>query len=255
MCQFADLTAIDRRLYRGSHGAAARAIMALAVGPVRAVAEYIRDNNFDVDEQLRGEVFAYFRRALAQPGGQVDPPGAPRGEPFVHVPGTTLAEQLGRLLQLPHVAANVFTAFERVLYEPGAQVNAPRTDRLLESVSRNPRVAILYAYGIDPNGWFQHQTVTPWRGRANQDAFVAVLPETRGLDAQEAVRLVPGIAAPNGLTVEEMRRRMERDDEVLLTDAVPTEMVVPLPPFDDRDSEQTLTQAAAELVRAEVASW
>ena len=255
MSRFSDLKAIDGKQYRGSHGAASMATMALAVGPVRAVAEFIRDNSLDVAVPLRNQVFAFFRRALTQPNGPVETPGAPPGQVHVHVPGTTLAEQIDRLLQLPGVAANVFTAFEHVLYEPEAQVNTPRTARLLESVSRNPQVAILYAYGIDPDGWFDHQRVTPWRGSANQDGFVAVLPETQGLDERTALQRVQNIAAPNGLNVDEARRRMTRDAEVLLTGAVPRDTIVDLPAFDEQDQEKSLEKAAERLVQAGAASW
>jgi len=76
---FEDLLASGRRLYRGSHGAPSRATMALAVGPVRAVAEFIRDGSLDVDPPLRDRVFAYFHRALTQLNEPVVAPGAPRG--------------------------------------------------------------------------------------------------------------------------------------------------------------------------------
>lgn len=252
---FAGLLASGRRLYRGSHGAPSRATMALAVGPVRAVAEFIRDGDLDVDPQLRDEVFAYFRRALTQPTGTVEVAGAPRGQMLVHVPGQTLAQRIDFLLQIPGVARNVFSTFEHVLYEPEAQINAPRTARLLESVSRDPRIAILYAYGIDPDAWFDHHALRFWRGTANQDAFVAVLPDMRGLDQQTALRFVRSIAAPDGLSVDEARRRMERDSEVLLIEAGPPTSVVDLPAFDEPRGGESLDRAAEALANGGVAIW
>lgn len=253
---FADLLASGRRLYRGSHGAPSRATMALAVGPVRAVAEFICSEELDVDPHLRDEVFAYFRRALTQPNEPVVAPEAPQGQMLAHVPGQTLAQRIDFLLQNPRVARNVLSAFEHVLYEPEAQVNAPRTARLLESVSQAPRIAILYAYGIDPDAWLDQQVLRFWRGTANQDAFVAALPETRGLQEHTALQRVQSIAAPSGLTIEEARRRMARDSEVLLIDAVPPECEpTDLPAFDHRNIQGSLDQAANALVSSGVATW
>lgn len=255
MRRFADLLAAGRRLYRGSHGAPSRATMALAVGPVRAVAEFICNENLDVAPQLRDEVFAYFRRALTQPSGTVEVAGAPQGEVLAHVPGQTLAQRIDFLLQIPGVARNVFSAFEHVLYEPEAQINAPRTARLLESVSRDPRIAILYAYGIDPEAWFDHQVFRFWRGTVNQDAFVAILPESRGLDENTALQYVRNIAAPDGLTIDEARRRMIRDSEILLIDAVSPTRIVDLPEFDEHRGAESLDRAAEALVSEGVATW
>ncbi len=253
---FADLRASDRRLYRGSHGAASRATIALAVGPVRGVAQFIRDGELDVDPQLRDNVFAYFRRALTQPAGTIEVVGAPQGHAQVHIPDGTLAQRIDFLLRLPGVARNVFSAFEHVLYEPDAQVNSPRTARLLESVSRDPRIAILYAYGLDPDAWVDHQEILPWRDQANTGAFLAVLPERRGLDANTALRRLQNIAAPKGLTIDEALRRMTRDSEVLLIDAVPPEDdPIDLPSFNEQKRHESLDDAADALVRAGVAAW
>lgn len=252
---FANLRATGGRLYRGSHGAPSRATMTLAVGPVRALAEFIRDGNHDVAQQLRDAVLMYFRRALTQPTGATDVAGAPQGHAHVHIPNGTLAQRLDFLLQIPGMARNVFSAFEHVLYEPDAQVNAPRTARLLESVSRDPRIAVLYAYGLDPDVWFDHQIALPWRGSANRDAFVAVLPGSRGLDENTALGRVQNIAAPDGLTVDEARRRMQRDSEILLIDAIPPTQVVELPAFDEQRSEDSLALAAEALANEGVATW
>jgi len=234
MSTFDRMQRLRSHLYRGSHGAPAEAIMTFAVGPVRAVAEHIINAGFDVVASVRDDATEFFLRAIA-------------GAPNVSLPGSTLANRLARLLQLPGTAANPFTVFEHVLYEPQAQINSPRTSLLLESVSENPQVAVLYAYGVHPDPWFENRQITFWRGSRNAQAFVAVLPASTGVPANQTLKRIQNIEGTGGLTVAEAQRRMQRDGEVLLASAVQPRRIVRLPPFDVNDPLGSLDQAAGRL--------
>ncbi len=242
MCDFNNITRCGYYLYRGSHGDEAKEIMSCAVGPVRKVAAFIVGNDLNVDNALLDNIYKFFVTAL-QPvnSGEIN---------NVYAPGNALANKLGRLLQNPALAPNQFTVFEHVLYEPEGQINSYRTSRLLESVSKDPRVAILYAYGIDPDFWFDNNRVQFSDDQPNSEAFVAVLARAQDSPLAE-VNTMSNIFASN-LTTEEARRRIDRDQEVLLEDAETPSQIIDLPDFDIAKPLDSLNQAATELVNKRV---
>lgn len=256
MNDFNELCRTQALYYRGSSRKLARAIMSLAVGPVRAVAMFIRDNRHDVPPPEREAAYTFFQRAVTMPGGPLNVAGAPSGTPYVAAPAATLAARLATLLSIPGLSWNPFTVFEHVLYEPEAQINLPRTSRLLESVTSDPRTAILYAHGIQPDPWWDRQEIVFQDNRPpNSDAFVAVLPESKCVDAKSMLGRIQNVATPNGLTPQEAERRVKRDSESLLATAVPPRTIINLPSFDVSNPNGALAAAASTLVNAGVAGW
>lgn len=155
------------------------------------------------------------------------------------------------MLQFPPVASNVLSALEHVLWE--TPVNSPWTSRNLESTSKSPQTAILYAYGIDPEAWHQTQTVIFHSGRPNTDAFVAVIERPHDDElTQIAVSTFMGIVAEGTFTEADARHRVRRDQEVLLSEVAPVAKIVPLPAFDTGHPIISLNNAAQALRSAGV---
>lgn len=241
MSSFDELQRLDNALYRGSDGAVANAIMHVAVGPARQVAEYIENTRADIEAACQDASVRFFWQAIT-------------GQPLQpHVPGGTLADRVGFILKTSRLTGNVFTPFERVIYEPEGQVNSVRTGRLLESVSENPQVAILYAYGVNPDPWFDAGKCEFWGNGPNADAFVAILPPSKGLSADVALGMVRNIAGVGPLTPDEAKRRMARDSEVLLTSAVVPQKIVQLPALYEKKPLKSLDAAADALRHKHVA--
>jgi len=255
MSDFENLSRNGGSYYRGSYGQEANAIMSMAVGPIRSVAKYFRDNDLDVCDAVRTKVVRLFNKAIIQPNGPLIVQGAPQGEIHVSAPGHSFADQLDTLLKRPQSSQNLFTIFEHVLYEPEAQLNSHRTSRLLESISYNPKVAILYAYGISPDAWFESNQVDFWCGRPNQNAFIAVLPSSvEIIDSNKQLAMLCNIAGPSTMTKGEAERRMQRDSEELLSKAFAPCSIIDLPVFDTTDPIASLDAAADELCNRGVAS-
>lgn len=229
---FNALTRSGTNLYRGGSGDVSRAIMWAGVGPVRAVAELIRDRTHDrIPQQFHQRVLRFFTRAFC--GKNVT----------VALPHELLADNIDMLLQIPRVAQNLYTSFEHVVSE--TPINAPFTGMSLESATKKPQVAILYAYGISPDAWFDNAAIQTFRAAPNAAAFVAVLRPVN--DPPLATIHATNVYADNGLDENEARRRVQRDQEVLLATAeVPVE-IVDLAPFDPADPLASLDRAADAL--------
>lgn len=225
------------RLYRGSSGSTGRAIMRAAVGPVRAAAEHIRDKAAHlIDPADSRQVFKFFTRFFC-------------GPITVAMPHQRLADNLDMLMQRPRVMNNLYTSFEHVVWE--SPINAPFTGRQLESVSIDPRIAVLYAYGIDTDAWHSGRIVKFYRSQPNTGAFVAVL--DRAAESRLAIIHATNVYGGPGLSEDEAKRRVQRDGEVLLEAAETPSRLIDLPAFDPKDPAGSLEAAAEHLIKNGVA--
>lgn len=224
-------------LYRGSSSGLSRAVMLAAVGPARGAAAHIRDHaNHLIAAGDRAAVFRFFSRFLC-------------GRGTVAMPFPDLADNLDLLLKQPRVVDNLYTSFEHVVWE--APINSPFTGRLLESVSTNPKTAVLYAYGIDVEAWHRNRSVVFYRGAPNADAFLAIL--DRAADTPLAIIHATNVYGGQGLNEHEAKRRVQRDGEVLLRAAETPAQLIDLPAFDPKDPAGSLDAAAKFLVKNGVA--
>jgi hypothetical protein len=125
---------------------------------------------------------------------------------------------------------------------PESPLQTPSSYSDLQSLTKLPKIAIAYAYGIrpdhldDPN----HPDFF-WNQRPNEFAAVGAI----RLD--QDVPLVPpaNVAAQHAA---EVRRRVDRDQEVLFSNVVGVTSVTELPQFDIRDIDGSLDAAAKRLV-------
>lgn len=164
------------------------------------------------------------------------------------MPFPDLADNLDMLLKQPRVVDNLYTSYEHVVWE--APINSPFTGRLLESVTTNPRTALLYAYGIDVEAWHRNRSIVFYRNAPNGDAFVAVL--DRAADTPLAIIHATNVYGGEGLNEDEAKRRVRRDGEVLLREAETPAHLIDLPAFDAKDPAGSLDAAAKVLIKSGV---
>lgn len=251
MSSFAKIKRKSNNLYRGSHGPMENTIMSrVGVGPIRKIAEKIRDNPQMIPDQFADRVGELLLPRLGQKRAsksrdttmQVWTPGGTTSSP-----SEKLRDQIDQMFQIGALAVNHHTVTEHVLWE--IQINDPSTARLLESTSKKPQTAILYAYGIDPAAWLESQTVRFFGGKANADAFVAVMERVKDdpLTKPYEVNLAAG-----KYTFDECRHRIDRDEEVLAGNVFDVAMCVPLPKFNPAKPKESLDAAADALKKAKV---
>jgi len=225
------------RLYRGGSGDVSRAIMSAAVGPIRSAAELIRDETHgQIHPNMHQRVLRVFVRHFC---GNVA---------AVALPHDNLSDNLDMLMQQPRLVPNLYTTFEHVVAE--APINQPFTGKLLESITKKPQVAVLYAYGIRLDPWFINGSIEFYSGQPNATPFVAVLEPQQ--DPPLAIIYARNIYDEQGFDENEAHRRVQRDEEVLLQQAMRPAAIIDLPPFDVANSARSLNTAAAALRNAGV---
>ena len=142
---------------------------------------------------------------------------------------------------LTHLSTN-----DHVLAESPLQT--PSTYPDLQSSSKDPKTAILYAYGIRPD----HRD-NP--GHA-EFFFSKTLPTFAAVAIVKRDHEDP-LAEPTTVAAEgnaEVKRRIIRDSEVLLEAVVRVEKVILLPSFDPDNPDSSLDRAATAMLNAGVAS-
>jgi hypothetical protein len=145
---------------------------------------------------------------------------------------------------------------DHVLHEYDALLS-PGVGRSTDSATLSPKVAILYAYGIKTDDFFERGTVTFYSGTPTTAPHVALLDvATKGQQVDNPAfdrlklwyqhRDDPKVHA----AVDEVKKRVTRDEERLLREVARVEKLVELPPFDVAHRDRSL-DAAADKLRAE----
>lgn len=225
---FDALTRRDYRLYRGAGSQAEAEVLAKAgVGPIRIVARRV------VDDAACCGLGETAMKWLASKLSNADPRSP------VSIPSLSPSLALDAVLRasveptLNHLSANDHVYSESPLQTPSTYPD-------LQSTTKSPATAILYAYGIRPGHVGAANQLEFFSGKPNSRAAVAVL-----LRETDDILAKPTSVAAAGN--EEVERRIGRDYEVLLTSLVLVERVVDLPPFDVRDPDRSLDEAAGGL--------
>lgn len=180
-------------------------------------------------------MFKFFARALC-------------GNAEIAMPHDTLEENLRMILRNGRCVTNLYSSFEHVVWE--VKINTPFTGKALESVTKDPKIAVLYAYGMDVDGWLGSRSIGFHTSVPNEEAFVAVL--ERQDDAPLAKILASNVSGE--LNEALAKKRAVRDQEVLLSNAESPSKLVGLPKFDVASPENSLHVAAEALIAAGVAA-
>jgi hypothetical protein len=123
-----------------------------------------------------------------------------------------------------------------------------------------PRVAILYAYGIQIEAFFNTGTVSYYgaqpngssNGKAPSVALLAEDAKAYEVGGPAFERLQVWYSDPARLgkhaSIDDVRRRVERDEERLLRKVARVDRIVPLDDLDPKNAVVSLDRAAAKLV-------
>jgi len=232
--RFERLVPNGEHLFRGDHGRLAREVVRLVgIGPRNKVIKGLC--------QLSGTnaVTRDLLEAAAVLANQADP----RTTSSFAFENDPLA-QLCQLTKLPDFAPNVFTMFEHVA--PPEQINSVNTAGLKISTTLAPHLAILYAYRIFPDRWEQPRSNPIAAETLPTDCFVAVM---EGAGLQPTAMPLLSLAGTH-YPIEEINRRLQRDQERLEGRLLKPIVVVPLPDLDPDDYFGSLDRAADQLVKA-----
>jgi len=254
---FADLRGLEGRLYRGlSIPAAISLARAVGVGPFREVAATAIRERITLDDAM----CLLLERALTEI------PAKQRVE-LGYIPVSDLPPaRLERVVQWSHVAGvSALDMADHVMHDFDALLS-PNVARSTDSVSLSPRVAILYAYGIRTEDFLDRNEIAYYSGAPsgpenNKKPSVALLvadAEACELNGPAFERLKVHYSDPGPpvreASIEEVRQRVNRDEERLVRGVARAASVVELPDFDVDDAEGSLDRAAAKLVAERVAS-
>lgn len=246
---FDALRPLPNRLYRGVNASTDREIFrVIGVGPVWWIARAVQQQP---DLQLSDAALHALRTNLEHVVPYRDHNGERRAHGAVgHVAPPIAGANARAALEASFLASaeilpNHMGSTEHVYWEEPIQ--SPSAARYLESTTLNPKIAILYAYGIDVDSAAGAGPITFFRGQPNLTPGVALL------DAGAPTALATLFpAAPH---VAEVRHRVTRDSEVLIHGRVVrvTTAIVDLPPFIVANPDQSLDDAATALLNAVVA--
>jgi hypothetical protein len=233
---FDALLPLADRLYRGVSSPTDREIFRLVgVGPVWWIARSIQR---DPELRLSDPALNAVRSNLERCG----PLG--RATPAIAGAGARAALEAS-FLTSAEIDANHLGSAEHVYWEEPIQ--SPSAARYLESTTRDPKIAILYAYGINIDSAMGAGPIEFFRGRPNDTPGVALLDAGAPTDL---ATLYP--AAPHAAVV---RGRVQRDSEVLIHGRVVrvTTPIVDLPAFNVATPDTALDAAATALLTGRVA--
>ncbi len=226
----------DLHLYRGAGCSEEAEVFAkVGVGPIRDVAAAVlRDQN---RLGLSDTALKWITKKLSY----ADPKNV------IAIPPLSATLALEKVLEadvrptMNHLGAN-----DHVLSESPLQT--PSTYPDLQSAAKDPRIAILYAYGVRPDlASKSNDEHYFFRGQPNDFAAIAVMHR----DADDPLA-EPAAVAAEGQT--EVKRRIARDSEVLLSAILKVGQVVELPRFDPSDKDASLDRAAVALQKTGLAS-
>jgi len=158
---------------------------------------------------------------------------------------------LGNLIpQVGNRVSTIFDVVDHVMWNDPVLAHVHQLCRRFDSTSKNPIVAIDYAYGVDRA---QHVGghIAPARvGGYNHHAFIAVLDEQAGdADPNAGSIQIVGQAGNMGPIAQQ---RINRDSEILVGN-LRAANVVDLPAPNANDMQQTLHDAEQCLIQAGVA--
>ncbi|MDC3961544.1 hypothetical protein KEG38_47440 [Polyangium jinanense] len=248
MGDFESLRGMEGRLYRGfSHPVAVKLACTVGVGPSWQVANVALEAKA-VDDEVCDFLISSLKKILAARHESVIgfiPPALGKQEYL----RTLIASIGGTAIGSLEMADHVMHDYDALL--------KPDVGRSTDSVTLSPRVAILYAYGIKTDDFFEKGAVTFFSGKTTAHPHVALLdkaanghavdgPAFEQLHVWYEKRDDPDVHA----TVDEVKKRVGRDEERLLRDVAPAEKVIPLPPFDE-DKPGPSLDAAADRLRDE----
>lgn len=234
------LTRKNLRLYRGVSSVEEREVYAkVGIGPVREVAKRIVDANNSMGLTDTALIWITERLAKKGLGGRVK--GLASEEIMMPV-GQTAIVALDQVYRASsEVAGNHLTVPDHVLYD--APLQTPSTTALLQSFTKKPTVAILYAYGIKPETVLESVDKAELWDDTTRTPVVAYLEREK----DDSLAKVPGVAFTEKPTVE---KRVLRDQEVLLGTIVGGVKFVELLPFDKDAIQRSLDDAAARVAAA-----
>ncbi|WP_437587893.1 hypothetical protein [Sorangium sp. So ce1000] len=244
---FDSLRGLPERLYRGiSHPMAVQLARDVGVGPFRKLADAAL-NEGKADGAVCDFLSASLKKMMDRQHQLVG---------YVP-PAWTKQHQLRTLVEIiGGIAVGSVETGDHVLYDYDALLS-PDVGRSTDSVTLSPKVAILYAYGIKTDDFFESRAVTFYSGKPTTAPHVALLvAATKGqqVDNPAFDRLKlwyqhhddPKVHA----TVDEVKKRVTRDEERLLREVARVDKLVDLPPFDVADAGRSL-DAAADKLRTE----
>lgn len=237
MSIFQSIKRKDNLYYRGFYGSHHRLVTKLVgVGPIDLVAESLKNHDLD---SMNGSDRDLLKRYL-------DEFAAHRlNQDNFHSPYHGLKDTLDLILSIPRYAPNPLTPHEHVV--PCTQFNSVHTRRLLESVSENPQINILYAYGVRVDHYLSKGKLWRVKQEPGEKAFLAYSHPPHPDKTM-------GITSFSPETTDEALRRMLRDSETLLRGVVEVIDVVELPEFTSNDKNGSLDQAAQLLIDQDLAS-
>jgi hypothetical protein len=245
---FDSLRGLPERLYRGlSHPTAVQLARDVGVGPFRELAAAALKEG-KADDPVCDFLSASLKKTLER-----------RRQLTGYMPGAwTKRDQLSVLVEIVGgIGVGSVETADHVLHEYDALLS-PDVGRSTDSTTLSPKVAILYAYGIKTDDFFERNNVTFYSGEPTAAPYVALLAAaTKGQQvdnpAFDRLKLLyqhhedPKVRA----TVDEVKKRVTRDEERLLREVARVEKVVPLPLFTVGVPPAQSLDAAADRLRAE----
>ncbi|WP_437932569.1 hypothetical protein WMF37_25990 [Sorangium sp. So ce291] len=242
---FDSLRGLPERLYRGiSHPMAVQLARDVGVGPFRELADAALKQGKAADDPVYEFLSASLKKMLERQRQLVG----------YMPPAWTKQDQLRALVGIVGgIAVGSVETADHVLHDYDALLS-PDVGRSTDSATHSPKVAILYAYGIKTDDFFENRTVTFYSGKPTTAPHVALLVAgTKGqqVDNPAFDRLKfwyqhhhdPNVRA----TVDEVKKRVTRDEERLLREVARVDKLVDLPPFDVADAVRSLDVAAEKL--------
>ena len=242
MSAFDDLKSITGRFYRGlGDPVFLELARAVGIGPLTALVK----EAVAKQPALTDETYAALENRLKTRFSPADA--------VVTVPDKTPMERLARLSRdLDETAVGSLELMDHTMFE-FSNTLSPDVSRCTDSATADPRVAILYAYGLKTEDYFDRGgNITSYsesRRTGNTQPHVALLSHNAKTRQKTSSHFNVLLTRADGqiATEQDFLRRVERDSEVFLQSVTPVELCT-LPPFDPNHPLGSLDSAASELV-------